>query len=245
MKILFLDLETSPNIATVWGLWQQNIAINQLLNTSNVLCWAAAWYGEDEVIFDSVFQSKPKSMIKAIHKLLDEADVVVHYNGARFDIPVLNREFLMHGLPPPAPYQQVDLLKVARNRFRFTSNKLDFVAKQLGIEGKMKHRGHELWLKCMNRDPEAWAEMEEYNIQDVAILEEVYEAFKPWIHNHPNRSVYDGKEKCTTCGSSHYQHRGTAKTHAGIYQRFQCKDCGSWFRSTKNLAAKERFVSVR
>jgi hypothetical protein len=242
-----LDIETAPNLATVWGLFNQNINIQNLINTSYTLCWAAAWYGEDEIIFDSIYQSSQRSMIKAIHKLLDEADVVVHYNGSRFDIPVLNREFLLYGLKPPSPYQQVDLLRVARNQFRFTSNKLDFVAQQLGLEGKTKHRGHELWLKCMNRDPEAWAEMEEYNVNDIAVLEAVYEAFKPWIKNHPNRSLFDGEIKCPVCGSHKLQRRGTARTSGGVYQRYQCGGCGHWSRGLKSEAAspKERVVSVR
>ena len=72
MKVLFLDIETSPNVAYVWGLWQQNVAISQLKENSITLCWAAKWLGEEEVMFDSVFQSSPKKMLRRIHKLLDE-----------------------------------------------------------------------------------------------------------------------------------------------------------------------------
>ena len=70
-------------------------------------------------------------MLEGIHKLLDEADAVIHYNGKRFDIPSLNKEFLLNGMFPPAPFKEIDLLTVARGRFRFVSNKLDYVAQQL------------------------------------------------------------------------------------------------------------------
>lgn len=243
MRILLLDIETSPNLATVWGLFNQNISIGQLLEAGHTLCWAAKWLGEDDIYFDSVYRSRPASMIKRIHKMISQADAVVHYNGTKFDMPTLNREFLMRGLPPPAPYKQIDLLKTVRNRFRFTSNKLDFVAQQLGLGTKVKHKGHELWLGCMNKDPESWKVMEEYNIRDVELLEDVYNTLLPWIKGHANYCLHKGEEVCPHCGGSHYQRRGYAYTMGGQYQRYQCKDCGTWFRGTKSLAPRNKFVT--
>ena len=170
MKILLLDIETSPNTAHVWGLWQQNVSINQLMESSYVLCYAAKWLNSDEMLFDSVQQSKPKAMLKGIHGLLNEADAVVHYNGTKFDIPTLNKEFLLHRYAPPSPYKQIDLLRVVRSQFRFPSNKLDYVAQRLGLGQKHAHEGHELWVKCMNGDKDAWKRMADYNIQDVILL---------------------------------------------------------------------------
>ena len=46
-------------------------------------------------MFDSVHESKPEQMVSRVHGLLDDADVVCHYNGKKFDIPTLNREFLL------------------------------------------------------------------------------------------------------------------------------------------------------
>lgn len=243
MKILLLDLETAPNLATVWGLFKQNISINQLIESSYTLCWAAKWLGEDAVYFDSVHRSRPKQMIKRIHKMLDEADAVIHYNGSKFDIPTLNKEFLLHGLLPPAGYKQIDLLKTARNQFRFPSNKLDYVAQQLKLGGKTKNIGHELWLRCMNGDNEAWDMMEEYNINDVILLENVYDKFLPWIKHHPNRSVFTGTLCCPHCESKKFQKRGFTPAGHTRYQRFRCSECGTWFRDTKNVAAKEKYVT--
>lgn len=219
----------------MWGVWQQNVAANQLQQTSQVLCWAASWYGEPDIFFDSVNQSSRKSMLKAIHKMMDEADVIVHYNGTKFDIPTLQREFLLNGLPPVSPYKQVDLLKTVRSQFRFAHNKLDFVVKQLGMEGKTNHTGHQLWLDCMAKDQEAWKLMEEYNVNDVIILEELYEKLKGWIKNPPNHSVYSGEEVCPGCGGSHYQKRGIYVARGSKYQRYRCSDCTQWFHSTKSI----------
>ena len=119
------------------------------------MCWAAKWLGESDITFASVQHTDSKAMLSGIHQMLDEADAVIHYNGTKFDIPTLNKEFLLHDMPPPSPYKQIDLLRTVRSTFRFTSNKLDYVTQQLKLGGKTKHEGHELWIKCMANDPAA------------------------------------------------------------------------------------------
>lgn len=235
MKILLLDIESSPNTAHVWGLWQQNVSINQLMESSYVLCYAAKWYGEKEVMFDSVHKSRPKTMLKGIHGLLNDADAVVHYNGTKFDIPTLNKEFLLHSFNPPSPYKQIDLLRVVRSNFRFPSNKLDYVAQRLNLGKKHEHEGHELWVKCMNGDKDAWKRMEKYNIQDVVLLENLYGHLLPWIKSHPNHNLFSDGHVCPNCSSSSLQRRGTAISATGTYQRYQCRSCGTWSQSTKSI----------
>lgn len=235
MKILLLDIESSPNVAHVWGIWQQNVGLNQLMESSYVLCWAAKWLGEDEVMFDSVHVSKPKAMLKRIHNLISEADAVIHYNGTKFDMPTLNKEFLLHSMNPPAPYQQIDLLKQVRSQFRFPSNKLDYVAQRLGLGSKTAHEGHELWVKCMAKDKEAWKRMEEYNIQDVVLLEKLYTRLLPWIKSHPNHNLFTDRDVCPSCGEAKLIKKGIRTTRTGTYQRYVCGHCGSNSQGTTLL----------
>lgn len=243
MKLLLLDIETAPNVVHVWGLWQQNVAINQILDAGYVMCWAAKWIGNDEIYYDSVQRSGSKKMLKGIHKLLEEADAVIHYNGSRFDIPTLNKEFLLHDMLPPATYKQIDLLRTARAQFKFPSNKLDYVAKALKVGEKVKHAGHELWIQCLAGNVDAWRTMEEYNINDVVILEGVYKKLLPWIKNHPNYGVFNDKaEACPSCGGHHLQRRGFSFTAMGKYQRYQCTDCGTWSRNKKSEVVKNIFA---
>lgn len=242
MKILLLDIETAPNIAHVWGLWQQNIALNQLLDSGYVLCWSAKWLGDDEIMFSSVKRDGAKKMLKRAHRLLDECDVVVHFNGRSFDVPTLNKEFLERGILPPAPYKQIDLCLISRSTFRFPSNKLSYIARALKVQEKKSHRGHELWVGCMNNDRECWEEMEEYNKGDVITLEQVYMKMRPWIRNHPSAVVHDDIEgrACPTCGSDNLQRRGYAATAQNKYPRYQCRDCGVWSRGTNLLQKPKR-----
>lgn len=232
MKLLFIDIESAPNIAYVWGLFRQNVSISQIQHSARMLCWAAKWEGDKEIMFSSEREGR-EAMLKKIHSLLDQADAVCHYNGSKFDIPTLNAEFLLAGMPPPSPYKQIDLLRTSRGAFRFPSNKLDYVSQRLQLGAKTAHEGFLLWVKCMDAThpghEAAWTKMERYNRKDVILLEKLYRDFRPWIKGHPNRTVYDGGLKeCPTCGSDKLQHRGYLKTLAGNRKRYSCMGCGAW-----------------
>lgn len=246
MKILLLDIETAPNKAYVWGMFDQNIAINQLEASSYVLCWSAKWHGDATMYFDSVEKHDAKTMLRGIHKLLNEADVVVHYNGLKFDIPTLNKEFIKAGFPPPSPYKQLDLLQVCRRAFRFESNKLAYVSEALKIGAKVKHEGFELWIKCMAGDAKAWEKMGRYNRGDVTLLEKLYRRLRPWITKHPNHSAHKDGLCCPKCGSGKVQQRGHQVAMTRTYLRYQCQSCGGWFRGNKSTSVnrEERGVNI-
>lgn len=230
----------------MWGLWQQNVSIDKIVNSGYVLCWSAKWYGEREVIFDSIPQSGAAKMLRNIYRLLDKADVVIHYNGTSFDIPTLNKEFVLKGMKPPTPYKQLDLINTVRKQFRFPSNKLDYVVQTLGLGGKHRHDGFQMWIDCMKGDRAAWKVMEKYNRMDVTILEALYDRLKPWITTHPNHGAITDVSCCPNCGSLDFHRRGEQVAKVYRYQRYQCLACGSWFRGTRSIRAvrPDRFVSV-
>ena len=76
-------------------------------------------------------------------------------------------------MPPPSHYRIVDTLRIARSSFGFSSNKLDYINEMLGLSMKRK-TDFSLWKDCFYGDQEALDEMQEYVIQDTAILEELY-----------------------------------------------------------------------
>lgn len=249
MRVLLLDIETSPTLAWVWSLWKQNVGINQIAENGEILCWSAKWLGEDRIMFDSVHKSKPEAMLGRMHRLIGQADILVHYNGQSFDLPTLNREWLKHGFEPPAPARSVDLYQVCKKNFKFVSNKMDYVVQYLDIGAKVRHAGFELWKDCLAGDRKAWAAMEEYNRQDVALLEPLYLKLRPWITNHPSHGARDGIECCPKCGSETFQQRGYAMTSVHKYRRYQCTSCGGWFRGNRTThprlrAGEERFTGV-
>lgn len=235
-KILTLDIETAPNLAYVWGMFKQNVGLSQLVETGEVISFAAKWHGKKKVLFYSVYHDGKEAMIQAAHDLISEADIVVHYNGKSFDMPWLNREFLLAGLEPPAPYRQVDLLLVVRKQFNFTSNKLDHVAQKLDLGAKTSHTGFQLWLDCMAGKASAWKLMKQYNKHDVALTEKLYDKLLPWINPHPNMGLYNGEVHCCPkCGSKDLQKRGYAYTNASVFQRYACNGCGGWSRGSRRV----------
>lgn len=221
MKILALDLESSYLLSGTWGIWQQNISLNQLFDYGSVICYSYKWLGQKEIYYHRWDED---DFLEHIHQALSESDAVLTYNGARFDLPMLNREFIKTGMRPPPPYTHIDLLKTVKKQFRFPSNKLQHVCQELGLGSKVSHEGFDLWVKCLAGDERAWQVMKKYNQGDVKLLEKLYHKLKPWISNHP--SELNG---CPRCGSNHLQQRGYRTTTSGVsYKRFVCVDCGAW-----------------
>lgn len=245
MKILLLDIETAPNLAYVWRLFDTTVGIDMLLESHYILCWSAKWLGKEEVMFASRENQNAKAMLKPLHQLLHEADAVIHYNGKKFDIPHINREFLLNEFPPPSPYKQIDLRDTAKQVFKFPSNKLQQVAKELEVGSKIKHDGFELWVGCIEKDPVSWQKMQEYNIQDVLLLEKVYEKLRPWVRHHTNHGVVDDSPLpiCPVCGSTHIHKRGFYNTLSSKFQRYQCNDCGHWSRDNVIVNRKQHKVT--
>lgn len=236
-RILIIDIETSPNLADVWGLWNNNVSLNQLRESSRMMCFAAKWHGEPGTMFFSELGGH-RDMVEAAWHLMDEADALMHFNGRRFDTKHLNREFLLAGLTPPSPYKQIDLLDSVKARFKFPSNKLQYVSTVLGLDGKVSHEGHELWVKCLAGDPEAWARMETYNRQDVDLLEEVFEILLPWIPGLPHRHLYGGAG-CAACGHDTVVTDGVYRTPLSAFLQYRCTSCGHWMRDSKRLYGVE------
>lgn len=248
MKVLTLDLELTPNTAHIWQLWgNQNVGVSQLLESQELLCAAFKWHGEDQIHFvrgpkydNYTLPIKDKGYVAGLaflHESLDEADAVVTWNGDKFDIPHLNREFLENGFSKPKPFESIDLLKTSRKVFNFPSNKLDYVATRLLGAGKTPHTGHQLWVDCMRGDAPAWELMEKYNKRDVWTTEKIYDKMLPWIIKYPNLRLYDQHEGCPRCGSDHLQKRGFKTTSVSKFQQYQCKSCRSWSYDTKRIDA--------
>ncbi len=124
------------------------------------------------------------------------------------------------------------------SRFKFSSNKLNDLGEYLGVGKKVDTGGFKLWLGCMNGEKKSWLLMEKYNIQDVNLLEAVYQKLIPWADNTP--LMKDGLV-CNKCGGE-VQFRGAYITRTHIGKRYQCKKCGSWGNSNKKLRIESEYI---
>lgn len=238
-RTLFLDLEVSPILAWTYALYDTNVVAVE--EDWFVLAFSAKQDGVSKTYalpdYPRYKRNKKddKDLVKDLWHVLDEADIVCAHN-APFDIKKSNTRFIYHGFPEPSHYQVVDTLKEARKHFKFTSNKLDDLARYLGLQGKTDHHSH-LWRDCIAGDKKAWERMKAYNKDDVEILEQVYEKLLPWMTSHPNMNLFDG-DGCPACGSSDYIKKGHRRTITAIYQGFQCRACGKKFQGTEKKNEK-------
>jgi len=244
-KVLVFDIEISPIIAKVWGLFDQNIALNQIEQDWFVLSYAAKWLGDDTVHYMDQRYANPLSddrmLLEGIHHLLSQADWVIGHNIAKFDLKKLNARFICHGLPPLPPFNVIDTLKIAKKHFSITSNKLEYLAKYLKCEfQKSSHSnfsGMELWNEMLKRNNDAFIECESYNKMDVLVTEQVYYKLVPWEPS-VNFQAHFGKLVCS-CGNTSFFKNGLKYTKQGQFQIFICKDCGKCHISKQNLIEKD------
>src|SRR5690606_16944066 len=149
MKLLFIDIETTPALSWHYGLWNQNLGISQIERPPEIIGWASRWYGEGPSTCEW-YGAEDMASFEVLWRQLDEATHVGHFNGKTFDMPWINHEFFKKGVfdrKPPSPYKQIDLMKQIRRNFRSISNKLAFLSTDLfGLEGKIDESALALWI---------------------------------------------------------------------------------------------------
>lgn len=236
MQILFLDIETAPMTGYSWDIWKEQGSMDFITKDWYILCWCAKFLDGREVFNGSLHTScfSEKKMLANLHNIMNKADVIVTQNGIRFDIPKINTRFIAYGMNPVKPFKNVDTLQVAKRVFAFSSNKLDYLGRFLGVGKKVKTGGFELWKKCIDGNIPAFKKMVKYCKNDVLLLERVYKKLLPFMNNHPNRNYYDGTSNvCPKCGSKSLRREGFDFLAAGKVRKYSCKKCGGWCRDGK------------
>lgn len=243
-RILIIDIETRPALVYTWGMFNQSFGPSQVVDWGGVLCFAAKWHGEEETKFYAEWRGKER-MIRAAHKLLNDADAVVGWNSQRFDTRWLQAEFQRAGLSRPSPYANVDLMRSQKRDAFMLSNKLESRRLWLGEDGKAETGGFGLWKGVMDGDRQARRLMEEYNRRDVEITEEEFDRMRAggWVRGLPNAAI-EGGHVCSHCGSERLQARGFQVTKTRRYRRYQCRDCGGWSKAVACEPGSAKLVGV-
>lgn len=241
-KILFWDLETST---IDLHLRQYDLKSHKgyhhyktIKRDWHILGGAWKFMGGD-VRCISVSSKDPMNdeiVVRKLHEILMEADILIAHNGDAFDIKKFNTRALYYGLPPVMHKHSIDTLKEARKGFKITSNALGYLGQFLGIEDAKLDSPD--WNKILEGDANELSSMREYNKGDVILLEKVYYKLRGWIKNHPNLNPHNkikdvkGEEVqcCKNCGSVNvvksdkpYYLRASGK----MQHQFHCTDCGN------------------
>ena len=243
-RILLLDIETAPMEVYVWGLYKQFIPHGNVIKYWCILSWVAKWLYDDEtqsdlVTADEAMERNDKRIVQSIHKLLDDADIIIGHNLDRFDDRKIKARFITNGIEPPSPYRTIDTLKITRREFALPSYKQDYLTKYFGLTNKInvsEFGGFELWKNCVTGNSKALDDMLYYNKYDVIGLEELYLKIRPYIKNHPNLGVLMDEDTCPNCASEHLEETdSTYFTAANKFPVYRCLNCRTpYIRHKKN-----------
>lgn len=236
-KRLFFDIETSPNIGLFWEAgYKKNIDYSNIIKERAIICICYKWEDSKEVGY-LTWDSKQcdKKMLQKFIEIANSADEMVGHNGDKFDLAWIRTRCLFHRIDMFPVYTTIDTLKLSRNKFKFNSNKLDYIAKYLGM-GEKINTEFGLWKAIvLNKDKEAMAKMVKYCQQDVRLLEKVYKELSTHIFAKTHYGVIFGEDRgsCPECGSDHLIRMVNRVSATGIKKiQFQCKTCGKYHTKT-------------
>jgi predicted PolB exonuclease-like 3'-5' exonuclease len=236
-KRLYFDLETSPNIGFFWTAGHKlNIGYENIIKERAIICICYKWEGEKKV--HSLTWDKnqcDKKLLTEFVKVANEADELVGHNGDAFDLPWVRTRCLFHRIDMFPTYTTIDTLKIARYKFNFNSNRLNYIASYLGIGKKIKTE-FDLWKDIvLNKSETALNKMVAYCKQDVILLENVHKELR--VHDKPRThfGVIGGKERgsCPECGSDKVNKQRVRVMASGTKQaQFKCTSCGKYHSKT-------------
>lgn len=173
-SVLYLDLEVSKSMMFNYGLSVPSGYINpdDLIKPFYIICWSASYLGSDTVWSDCVTQKEAKKwddsrILPRLQELMQSADLLAGHNLDRFDLRKANTRFLLNGIEPIVGKKTLDTLKIARAKFAFESNRLDFISQALGLRPKDDIRNAD-WLRIVTSgDPATLRKVNKYCRGDV------------------------------------------------------------------------------
>ena len=231
---LIWDIETSPNVAFLWRTgFRLSVGHHNIIQERAIICICYKWEGSKKVHHLEWDEGDDREMLEEFLEVAKQADEMIAHNGDKFDIKWFNTRCLYHGLEPCPQWKTVDTLAIARRRFCFNSNRLDYLGKFLLGEGKSDDGGFDTWRKIiMDNCPKAMRRMVKYCKQDVKLLERVWKLVEPYHKPKTHVGALNGKERWTSpyTGSTNVNKSKTRYTTAGTKQhQMLCKDTGGYY----------------
>lgn len=184
-KVLLVDIETKPKKSWHWGVWNENLSHNMMIEDGAILSWSAKWIGDSP---DNVFYKDQrgkeknlmddKALLIPLVKLMDEADLIIWQNGDGFDYGEINNRIAEHDLPVPDLYKTIDTRRIAKRHLRIPWYSLAYMTERFNKKyKKQSHQefpGFSLWDAVMKGNRKAWDCMKKYNQFDVLSMEELF-----------------------------------------------------------------------
>jgi len=241
---LLWDVETSPNIGLFWRPgWKVSLSHDNIIQERAIICICWKWEGSSKVEHLEWDAGDDRKLCEQFMEVALQADELIAHNGDKYDVKFFNGRCIAHGLDPAPQWKTVDTLVIARRRFGFNSNRLDYLGQYLLGEGKIK-TDYGLWKDILLKNcPKAMRQMVKYCKQDVKLLERVWKKLEPYHtpKTHVGRLNGGDKWQSPFTGSENVKKSKTKITAAGTRQhQMQCKDTGGYYTISEKAYGEYR-----
>ena len=248
-KRLYFDIETSFNLCAVWSVGHKiSVGYESIIKERAIICICYKFEGSDKVYHLTWDKGNDKKMLQKFAEIINTADEVIGHNSDKFDIKWVRTRCIYHGIPMTHDIKSIDTLKAARGKFRFNSNRLDYLGKYLGLGEKMETGGFSLWKDIvLKNSKKAMNTMVAYCKQDVLLLEKIFQKINPYIPVKTNAAVMFERKPltCPECLGEHTvinKHKISAAGMRTVVM--QCRDCGKYFSVSQAKFDRAKMVPV-
>lgn len=249
-RVLCIDLERIPGRVTldIFDAKQKSdyIHASRWDEYPTTVSLAYRWLGERKTHFAATWQGDDLAQLS--WDLYNEATHVLTFNGRKFDNKVCRADWLLAGLPEPAPWRDIDLYVIASQQLYMEAKSLDFLCHRLGVPGKRGRYSIEMARAAVAGDERAQRKMATYNRGDITATIACWERLRPLVKVpglNLGLSYGDEQFRCSKCGHDRLDRQPqTADTPQTAYALYRCRKCRGLTRSSHRYArSKMRGVS--
>ena len=251
-RVLIWDLESSLLEGYFFRIWQENIPMRRIKKQAHLLSASFAYNDESVQGFrltpEQVKTGDDFDVVCKVVEAVNNCDLMITFNGKRFDVKLLNTRALFWGLPPVKAPKHIDLFEQSKRVFKFPSNSMQNVSMYLGENGKLETSGSNLWERCAEWEnyeecEKALIEMVTYGNQDIEATRDLYKRFQGWMKGVPNLGVITNEVtenktlRCIHCGSDDvFPLDQKAYTSVSSFDLYRCgnESCRGISRATSN-----------
>ena len=243
VKILTYDIETSLVEAQLWGSGKQYVGHDAITTETQIITVAWKWLGEEKVnaLEWDMNAKSDQSLVKKFLKVYNKADMVIGWNNNTFDNKIVNSRAMKYNLNVNVHVKSFDIMRKVKQVFRLPSYSMAYVSRYLGLSGKLDYSGGIRMWKDIQWGPmvdalNAMKTMVAYNVQDVALTEEIYFRLRKYLGHVINVGAMQGSTHpitCPHCGSHKVKLHHSSTTPASTIQRIMvCKKDGVMFKTS-------------
>jgi hypothetical protein len=253
-RILILDVERIDGVS-VQHWWDRGDLKNRYVHyetverqpRTTIVC--AKWYDRPDVIQLAEWdKGGRKRFLKEVHRLMEQADIIVGHNVDQADVPWLMGDLHIEGgLPPLPPFKTVDTLKVLRQQFKSGApfKGLDAFCQIVGIPAKTdKYDRMAMERAVTEKSVEDRERLISYCVGDVIATQGLYDWARPYIKNHPALFI-DGKDKMTSCHRCGHDTEPTPRRYVANIMTYSMRKCTACQGYSRISIEPERMSTIR